>query len=86
MTFNQLKVGDRVKTKHSGMATVLQVGSYKGTMVKLKCDKPRWACPYFYESELELDIEEDEKIYKRISDMPEFMNPIGTDMLKNIHE
>ena len=25
--------------------------------------------------------EEDGKIYKRISDMPEFMNPIGTDTL-----
>jgi hypothetical protein len=56
--FDKLKVGDRVKTKRSGMATVLQVGSYKGTMVKLKCDKPRWACPYFYESELEFETEQ----------------------------
>ena len=52
-TFDKLKVGDRVKTKSSGMATVLQVGCYKGTMVKLKCDKPRWACPFFYKDELE---------------------------------
>jgi len=22
-------------------------------MVKLKCDKPKWSCPYFYENELE---------------------------------
>ena len=59
MTFNQLKVGDRVKTKRSGWATVLQVGSYNGTMVKLKCDKPRWACPFFYEDELEFETEAD---------------------------
>jgi hypothetical protein len=55
--FDKLKVGDRVQTKRSGMATVLQVGSYKSTMVKLKCDNPRWACPYFYEYELEFDTE-----------------------------
>lgn len=57
-TFDQLKIGDRVKTKHSGMATVLQVGCYKGTMVKLKCDKPIWACPFFYEEELEFKTEQ----------------------------
>ena len=55
MTFSELKVGDRVKTSRSGWATVVAVGSYGGSMVKLKCDKPRWACPYFYESELELE-------------------------------
>jgi hypothetical protein len=55
MTFSELKVGDRVKTRCSGWATVVAVGSYRGSMVKLKCDKPRWACPYFYESELELE-------------------------------
>jgi hypothetical protein len=54
-TFNQLKIGDRVKTRCSGWATVVAVGSYGGSMVKLKCDKPRWACPYFYESELEFE-------------------------------
>jgi hypothetical protein len=53
-SFNQLEIGDRVKTKRSGLATVLEIGCYKGTMVKLKCDKPIWICPYFYESELEL--------------------------------
>jgi hypothetical protein len=55
MTFSELKVGDRVKTRCSGWATVVAVGFYRGSMVKLKCDKPRWACPYFYESELELE-------------------------------
>ena len=54
-TFNQLRIGDRVKTKYSGLATVIDIGCYKGTMVKLKCDKPIWICPYFYESELELE-------------------------------
>ena len=50
----QLKVEDRVKTLFSGMATVIQVGCYGGKMVKLKCDNPKWCCPYFYESELDL--------------------------------
>jgi hypothetical protein len=54
-TFNQLRIGDRVKTKYSGLATVIDIGCYKGTMVKLKCDKPVWSCPYFYESELEFE-------------------------------
>jgi hypothetical protein len=49
----ELKVGDRVKTKLSGMATVIEIGCYGGKMVKLKCDKPKWSCPYFYESELD---------------------------------
>ena len=53
--FQQLKIGDRVKTKLSGMATVIEVGCYNGTMIKLKCDKPKWSCPYFYERELDLD-------------------------------
>ena len=52
--FKNLKVGDRVKTKLSGMATVIEVGCYGGKMVKLMCDNPRWCCPYFYETELEL--------------------------------
>lgn len=50
----KLKVGDRVKTKFSGMATVIQVGCYGGKMVKLQCDEPKWCCPYFYEHELDL--------------------------------
>lgn len=37
--FKELKVGDRVKTNLSGMATVIEVGCYNGTMIKLKCDK-----------------------------------------------
>ena len=53
-TFSELKMGDRVKTKFSGWATVTQVGCYIGTMVKLKCDVRKWCCPFFYESELEL--------------------------------
>lgn len=53
-TFNNLSVGDRIKTKLSGDATVIEVGCYKGKMVKLRCDKPRWRCPYFYENELDL--------------------------------
>ena len=53
--FSQLKVGDRVKTLFSGMATVIGVGCYNGTMVKLQCDNPKWYCPYFYEHELDLN-------------------------------
>lgn len=53
--FHKLKVGDRVKTKLSGMGTVLEVGCYNNTMVKLKCDKKKWSCPHFYESELYLN-------------------------------
>jgi hypothetical protein len=41
MTFNDLKVGDRVKTRYSGWATVTQVGCYSGNMVKLNCDEIR---------------------------------------------
>jgi hypothetical protein len=52
--FSQLKVGDRVKTLFSGMATVIQVDCYNGTMVKLLCDNPKWSCPYFYKHELDL--------------------------------
>jgi hypothetical protein len=57
--FNKLKIGERIKTKFSGMATVLQVGCYGGKMVKLKCDNPKWCCPYFYESELDLKVNEE---------------------------
>jgi hypothetical protein len=52
--FENLKVGDRVKTLFSGMATVIQTGCYGGKMVKLQCDNPKWYCPYFYEHELDL--------------------------------
>jgi hypothetical protein len=47
MTFSELKVGDRVKTRYSGWATVVAVGSYGGSMVKLKCDKSVWALSIF---------------------------------------
>lgn len=53
LTFDSLKVGDRVKTRYSGWATVTKTGCY-GNMVKLNCDERKWCCPYFYESELDL--------------------------------
>ena len=53
--FSELKEGDRVKTRQSGMATVIKTDCYGGNMVKLICDNPRWACPYFYEHELDLN-------------------------------
>ncbi len=56
MKFNQLKIGDKIMTKLSGTATVIDVGCYNGTMVKLKCDNPKWCCPYFYEHELDLNL------------------------------
>ena len=52
--FEKLKVGDRIKTKLSGIATVIEVNCYGGKMIKLKCDTPKWSCPYFYENELDL--------------------------------
>ena len=52
--FNELKSGDRIKTRYSGMSTVVETGCYGGKMVKLKCDHPKWCCPFFYEHELEL--------------------------------
>lgn len=52
--FNELKSGDRIKTRYSGMATVVETGCYGGKMIKLKCDHPKWCCPFFYEHELEL--------------------------------
>jgi len=55
MMFSELKVGDRVKTKMSGIGTVIEVGCYGGKMVKIICDEPKWYCPYFYEHELILD-------------------------------
>ena len=58
--FKDLKVNDRVKTLHSGMATVVKVYN-EGTMVKLDCDVKKWNCPYFYEHELDFgdqDIDE----------------------------
>jgi len=60
MDFSNLKIGDRVMTKSSGMATVVETGCYNNTMVKLKCDKKKWSCPYFYERELILKPKKDE--------------------------
>lgn len=59
--FNKLKVGDIIKTKFSGWATVTQVGCYRGTMVKLNCDVNKWCCPYFYERELDLNFKLQDK-------------------------
>jgi hypothetical protein len=54
--FGSLKVGDRVKTKLSGMGTVKAVKCINGKMVMIECDTPKWACTYFYEEELDLDV------------------------------
>lgn len=55
-TFNTLKVGDRVVCNYGSSATVIQTGIIDtlnmGKMVKLKCDKTKWGCPYFFRSEL----------------------------------
>jgi hypothetical protein len=58
MTFSGLMVGDRVKTKLSGWATVIKTGCYNGTMIKLNCDVRKWCCPYFYERELDFKQQE----------------------------
>lgn len=58
--FQELKSGDRVKTNHSGEATVTkgikEIGG--GKMVRLNCDKKRWSCPYFYQSEIECKLKQ----------------------------
>lgn len=58
--FNKLKPGDRVKTVSSGEATVIKTGIkdvHNGEqMVRLKCDKTYWACPYFFRSEISKKI------------------------------
>jgi hypothetical protein len=61
LIFDNLKTGDRIKTRNSGMATVVETGCYKGMMVKLKCDNPKWSCPYFYEDELDLSYKLENK-------------------------
>jgi hypothetical protein len=58
MTFSELMVGDRVKTKLSGWATVIKTGCYNGTMIKLNCDVRKSCCPYFYERELDFKQQE----------------------------
>jgi len=59
--FSEIAVGDRVKTKLSGMATVTEINRCKGTMIKLDCDKKRYSCLFFYESELDLTYEPEEE-------------------------
>ena len=61
LTFDSLKVGDRVKTRYSGWATVSKTDCYKN-MVKLDCDEKKWCCPYFYERELDLEQKENEQL------------------------
>ena len=55
-TFNNLKVGDRVLCNYGSEATVVRIGvedaHTKRKMVVLKCEKPRWSCPFFYRHEL----------------------------------
>jgi len=58
MTFSELMVGDRVKTKLSGWATVIKTGCYNGTMIKLNCDVRKWCCPNFYEREIDFKQQE----------------------------
>lgn len=54
--FKGLKEGDRVMTFYSGKATVVKTNAHdaftKKPMVILKCDSPKWGCPYFYRSEI----------------------------------
>lgn len=55
-TFKNLKVGDRVICEYGSGATVVKVGIIdvhnKEPMVKLKPDRKRCACDYFFRSEL----------------------------------
>jgi hypothetical protein len=72
-TFKELKVNDRVKTLHSGMATVVKVYN-EGTMVKLNCDVKKWNCPYFYEHELDFgdqDVDEQDVHQETIEEVAE---------------
>lgn len=55
-TFNNLKVGDRVVCEYGSGATVVKTGIIdvhnKKPMVKLKPDRKKWACNYFFRNEL----------------------------------
>lgn len=75
--FKELKVNDRVKTLHSGMATVVKVGCYGGTMVKLDCDIKKWDCPYFYESELDFGKQDTKQ---------ETLHEVALEFAKDFHE
>ena len=55
-TFWKLKPGDRVDTA-SGPATVIEGPTIGNNMAKLKCDKPKWACPHFYNYEIKSVIQ-----------------------------
>ena len=49
--FKLLKKGDRVLTSASGLATVYEDVN-NNSMAILSCDKKRWSCPMFYQSEI----------------------------------
>ena len=55
-TFENLKEGDRVICNYGSSATVIKTGVIdslkKSKMVKLKVDKKKWSCPYFFRNEL----------------------------------
>ena len=74
--FKDLKVNDRVKTLHSGMATVVSYNG--GTMVKLDCDVKKWNCPYFYEHELDFgeeDVDEQDVHQETLEEAGEKLYP-----------
>jgi hypothetical protein len=73
--FKELKANDRVKTLHSGMATVVSYNG--GTMVKLDCDVKKWNCPYFYEHELDFgdqDVDEQDVQQETLEEAAENYN------------
>lgn len=51
-TFENLKEGDRVLCNYGSEATVMIPKCNHGSTVKLKCDNPKWSCPFFYRSEI----------------------------------
>jgi preprotein translocase subunit YajC len=55
-TFENLNKGDRVICNYGSGATVIKTGitdNFNGdAMVKLKVDKRKWSCPYFFRTEL----------------------------------
>jgi len=52
--FLNLKKGDRVVTNLSGAGTVIEMAYMNSDrpMAKINCDKKKWSCPYFYQSEI----------------------------------
>lgn len=55
-TFWKLKPGDRVETA-SGPATVIEGPTIGNNTAKLKCDKPKWLSPHFYNYEIKSVIQ-----------------------------